>query len=166
MGITSKGKDAEELFIKITGAIEIADKARGDCNLDGNDVEVKFADGGTANQVRACKYIPLVVLSNEQWYVVPPNEIVAIAQYRAGQHGKNSFENLTITVSVLASRGFKTDRFELKQAVLAAVATGNKYPRLKAVMLDIPVQTKALANSQKELVCNVLREETNQTGGI
>jgi len=84
-GISRGGKEAEERFMAITGATPTARAALGDAVLDGTTVEIKHTKRTeTLNQVRAVKYIPLVVwVSGEDaWYVIPAHRIVAIVSDR------------------------------------------------------------------------------------
>ncbi len=62
-GISSGGADAESQFIALTGATQAPRAADGDAVLEGHLVEVKRASSATLNQVRATKYITLVVPS-------------------------------------------------------------------------------------------------------
>lgn len=61
MSITHDGTPTEARFRLITGACQAAARSDGDALLDGHLVELKYAAGGAVNQVRAVKYIPLVV---------------------------------------------------------------------------------------------------------
>ncbi len=72
-GISHGGRSAEDLFISLTGAQRVDKAALGDAVLEGRHVEVKHASSSTLNQVRAVKYIPLVVYHSPStaWYVVP-----------------------------------------------------------------------------------------------
>ena len=76
VGISSEGTDAEIRFRQLTGAKEADKNSDGDAVVDGTPVEVKKASKSTLNQVRAVKYIPLVVLDvrTGSWYVVPAHE--------------------------------------------------------------------------------------------
>ncbi len=60
-GISGGGRSAEAMFRELTGAEPSAEAAKGDATLEGYQVEVKRATSNTVNQVRAVKYIPVVV---------------------------------------------------------------------------------------------------------
>jgi len=105
-GISGGGRSAEELFRAITGAEQAARAADGDAVLEGTPVEVKRATKVTLNQVRALKYIPLVVhfQPRDEWYVVPAHVVVAAVSQRVrGQHTENPFESATMSVKSLGA---------------------------------------------------------------
>jgi hypothetical protein len=83
MGISGSGREAEDRFLELTGAERAPEAALGDAVVDGNVVEIKRATSTTLNQVRAVKFIVLVVYycPNEVdpcWYVVPAHWVVAV----------------------------------------------------------------------------------------
>jgi hypothetical protein len=105
-GISHAGKSAEERFRELTGAEKSPAAAMGDAVLDGIGVEIKKASSNTINQVRAVKYIPLVVLDDpsDQWYVVPAHEVVRqVAVKSRGQHTEIPFECATLSLKNVAS---------------------------------------------------------------
>lgn len=61
VGISRGGRSAEDLFRQLTGAQPAERAAQGDAVLEGHPVEVKRATNNTLNQVRAVKYLPIVV---------------------------------------------------------------------------------------------------------
>lgn len=106
MGISYEGKDVEIRYRDLTGASESPRAGLGDAVLDGHFVEIKAASKSTLNQVRAVKYIPLVVFHGptRQWYVVPPHVVVKLCCAKArGQHSENPFESSTLSLGNLGS---------------------------------------------------------------
>ena len=130
----------------------------GDAVLSGYAVEIKKASSNTINQVRAVKWIPLVVLdSNDgQWYVIPaPDVVVLVSQKKRGQHTENPFESATLSVKKI--RNYKTEKSELKSAVLGAVAQGKKYPILKRSMEKVLSDSRELAELSRSEVAIALK---------
>ena len=158
MGISKSGNRTEAALRKITGATK-ADKASlGDAVLSGYAVEIKKASSNTINQVRAVKWIPLVVLdSNDgQWYVIPaPDVVVLVSQKKRGQHTENPFESATLSVKKILH--YKTEKSELKSAVLGAVARGKKYPILKKSMEKVLSDSRELAELSRSEVAIALK---------
>ena len=150
-GISHGGDNAEVKFIALTGADKSIAAAQGDAVLDGHPIEVKQATKNTLNQVRAVKYIPLVVLyvPTEQWYVVPAHVVVAaVSQKRRGQHTENPFESATLNVNSLGAYRVD-DPAQLRERTLAAVLESAKYPELRDLMREILQESKDLAVSQR-----------------
>ena len=93
MGITNMGKTSEEKFCQLTGFTGNGLKgndARGDAvlwNYQGKDIFVETKKL-TLNQVRPNKYIPVVAhdVERDEWYVIPPDDIMKFALGRRGQH--------------------------------------------------------------------------------
>lgn len=87
MGITDSGLDSEELLCEHTGATLLPrGDALGDAILNGEVfIEVKKT---TLNQTRPNKYNVLVAHDNinNDWYVVPPDEVIRMTNGRRGQH--------------------------------------------------------------------------------
>ena len=84
MGISKSGKSAEESFRKITGASKSPKSSIGDAILCGYAIEVKKASSNTINQVRAVKWIPLVVRDDkhDEWYVIPAPDVVELVSLK------------------------------------------------------------------------------------
>lgn len=70
-GISFGGLSAQNKFLAITGATK-SRASEGDAVLEGHLVEVKQANSNTLNQVRAVKYLPIVVLyvPEDAWFVI------------------------------------------------------------------------------------------------
>jgi hypothetical protein len=123
-------------------------------------VEVKKTSSYTLNQVRAVKYMPLVVYSSteERWYVIPASEVVRqCAQERRGQHTENPFESATLSMRNLSAYAL-ADASALPAAVLSAVEEAQKYPALKELLDRVLADSTALAARSVEEVGAALRE--------
>lgn len=146
-GISNTGAAVEVEFRRLTGAVEAERAAYGDAIVEGHYVEIKKASSMTLNQVRAVKYITLVVYSaaERQWFVVPANEIVRqCSQKKRGQHTENPFESSTMSVRNLGQ--FVVDNpLDLKDRVLAAVEEAEAYPELNDLMKSVLEKSKQLA---------------------
>lgn len=156
-GISKSGKKAEELFRCHTGASKAPNK-HGDACLCGRLVEIKKASTTTVNQVRAVKYIPLVILDSrdDSWFVVPPDEIVRqVADKKRGQHTENAFESATLSLTRLL--GFRIGGpSQLKQATLKAIKRGDSHPELKNAMAEVLKKSKMLAVESRKSVLKLL----------
>lgn len=160
-GISRGGKEAEERFMAITGAAPAVRAALGDAVLDGVTVEIKHTKKtSTLNQVRAVKYIPLVVWvsSEDAWYVIPAHRIVAILSSRKrGQHTENPFESATLNLKQLTAHRLESET-ELAAAVASSSAESDEYPQLKQEMDRILDDARGSAKSDLERVSDVLAE--------
>lgn len=159
-GISGGGRKAEELYRAVTGADPAPRAADGDAVLEGNLVEVKQATKVTLNQVRAVKYIPLVVyfVPDDQWYVIPPHVVVAaVSQKRRGQHTENPFESATLNVNNLDAHRVD-DPANLRQATLDAIESSARYPELRDAMAQVLRVSKDLAEQSLERVRALLHD--------
>ena len=147
------------MYRDLTGASETERAALGDAVLDGNFVEIKKASSVTINQVRAVKYIPIVIYSTKEqtWYVVPAHQVVLQCSTRKrGQHTENPFESATLNLNKLGD--FKVDSpAELREATLAAVREAAGYPELKELMEKVLSDSKRLAAQSKDEVLAALQ---------
>ena len=145
----------------ITGAAPTDRAALGDAVLDGVTVEIKATKKTvTLNQVRAVKYIPLVVwfVAEDAWYVIPAHRIVAIVSGRKrGQHTENPFESATLNLKQLAEFRLSAEG-ELPQAVRKAAAESAAYPQLKDEMDRVLDDAKGHARADVERVTRTLRD--------
>jgi hypothetical protein len=160
VGISGEGNEAERRFRQLTGAKEADKNSDGDAVVDGVPVEVKKASTSTLNQVRAVKYIPLVVLDvrTDAWYVVPAHEIVRLVLPKArGQHNEIAFECSTLSITMLA-RFRVNDEKKLLGAVRTAISSAAKYPKLKAEMDRTLTAAKSLASETRNRVEALFRE--------
>src|SRR5438309_9017359 len=136
-GISGGGRSAEDLFRQLTGAGRAESAAVGDAVLSGHLVEIKSATKVTLNQVRAVKYLPLVVYfqPTETWYVIPPQVVVAMVSGKIrGQHTENPFESATLNLSTLSAYRVTDPEKNLGPATIRAVEQGDRYPELRKAM--------------------------------
>lgn len=154
-GISGGGRSAEVLFRRMTGAAPAERAAQGDALLDGRPVEVKRATTVTLNQVRAVKYLPLVVyhLPAEQWYVVPAHVVVGqVSRKRRGQHTENPFESATLSLKNLDAWKI-VDPGRLRDATVEAIAASDGYPELRAAKVRRkPRESRDLADASLQRV--------------
>ena len=143
----------------ITGASPTDRAALGDAVLDGVTVEIKATKKTvTLNQVRAVKYLPLVVwfAAEDAWYVIPAHRIVAIVSGRKrGQHTENPFESATLNLKRLTEFRLSGER-ELASAVADAAAESAAFPQLEQEMRRVLADAKDHARSDVERVSRVL----------
>ncbi len=160
-GISASGKEAERRFMAITGAAPCAKAALGDAVLNDITVEIKHTKKTTTlNQVRAVKYIPLVVwVSGEDaWYVIPAHRIVLEMSRRVrGQHTENPFESSTLNLNGFGEFRLDSDA-DLAAAVSRSAAESAAYPRLRAAMEEVLAQAKSQAAADTERVRRILDE--------
>ena len=147
-GISGLGRSTEQFFRDITGAGKPRKASLGDADFgDERYVEVKKASAGTINQVRALKYITLVVYSppKDEWFVVPACDVVRlVAGKRRGQHCENPFECAALSTAKLAD--FKVDPTGLRDATLGAIAKSEAHPDLRDAMHTIHMECRQLAD--------------------
>lgn len=151
------GNPAEQLFRELTGAEAAHTAALGDAILEGHYIEVKKAGSPTLNQIRAVKYLPLVVYRDPpgEWYVIPANVIVqSVALKKRGQHTEIPFESAVLTLT--AMEAYLVPAEGLRQAVLDAVAEGARYPELRAEMQRVLQAAQQLAQESTQRVKQVL----------
>lgn len=159
-GISGGGREAEELFLRLTGATKVAVSSEGDALLDGHLVEIKQATKNTVNQVRAVKYLPLVVYHRPTrvWYVLPAHEVVRrIAAKARGQHTEIAFECATLNLAGLSEFRLNEAR-DLRERTIQAIAESSKFPRLKTEMDSVRAQAIELAQESRRRVEAILRE--------
>ena len=159
-GISGGGRKAEDLFREFTGAGRTSSSAEGDALLDGSPVEVKRATKSTINQVRAVKYIPLVIYFDPEqaWYVVPAHAVIALVSRKTrGQHTENPFESATLSLANLSPYRIASGA-DLKEAVRTAVASSARYPQLRDAMRTVLDDSRALAADSVRRVHVLLAE--------
>src|SRR4051794_6395619 len=94
------GDSAEERFRRLTGANRVSRRAEGDARIGEFLFEVKFVGGReVVNQFRGEKWLTLIVLQKDVWYVAPPQDVARLAAVKPrGQHGANPFESARLSV--------------------------------------------------------------------
>lgn len=157
-GISGGGRSAEELFREITGAGPTRRAAEGDALLEGHPIEVKQASSVTLNQVRAVKYLPIVVryAPRDEWYVIPAHVVVvAVSQKQRGQHTENPFESATLNLNKLARWKIEGEQ-RLKSATLQAIADSEQFPMLREAMKDVLRESRELADESLRSIRELL----------
>jgi len=162
--ISHAGDAAEKRFRDATGAKK-PHKSVGDAELqDGTVVEVKTASSNTINQVRAVKYLPLVINDRrdgkDDWYVVPAHEVVRLVASKAakslarkrtprGQHTENPYESATLSMLHVEEKPLDTKvglGTALTDAVAKAVRESARYPAIEKQMRRVLEQSRTLAH--------------------
>ena len=94
-GITNEGKSLETLVLRLCLH---ARKNLGKSKNDDIEIEkdgMKFfieVKNNSWNQVRAIKYLPVVGCVNNQFYVMPPDQVLlAVSKKKTGQHTHDAF---------------------------------------------------------------------------
>ena len=144
-GIVESGQRAKERFIKLTGA-DPGPHKNGDLLLDGHLVAVRMASGGTVNQIRAVRYLPLAVWdeNEDRWYVLSADQVVKLVVGRAGQHGSNPLENQKRALSRIKQFQIDSDQ-DLRNEMLAAIERAARWQTLRRAMVDAEEDARAVA---------------------
>jgi hypothetical protein len=88
--------------------------------------------------------------------VIPaPDVVVLVSQKKRGQHTENPFESATLSVKKI--REYKTEKSDLKNAVLRAVNRGKKFPILRKSMEKVLSDSKELATLSRSEVAIALK---------
>lgn len=159
VGISGSGRSAEEAFRAITGAERPPRAAVGDAVLDGHLVEIKTAGSTTLNQVRAVKYLPVVVhyRPDDEWFVIPAHRVVqAVSAKRRGQHTENPFESATLNLSHFED--CRVPSSDLRVRTLEAVQESARYAPLQEAMEQIKTESVELAQRSRQRVLALLRD--------
>lgn len=163
MSISNSGDDVEVEFRQLTKAEKAPKASIGDALFGPNasPVEVKKASTTTINQVRAVKYITLVVKDTRtgKWYVVPAHEVVRlVSKKNRGQHTENPFESSTLSIRDLEKFVVQNEA-DLVQRVTDAIASADKFPTVKAAMDRILDDSKELAATALGAVRSLVAKE-------
>ena len=154
-GIAHAGEPAEALFCRLTGARATTKKASADAVLEGIEVEVKEASGGTVCQVRPIRGMPIVVWANGIWYVVPVRKLVDIATtLPRGQHTESAIECMAFPIGAIAE--CVCPETYLHDAVLRAVPS----PQERRELAECLVQMRSLVDTQRERLRTAFGLET------
>ncbi len=155
MGITNTGVDSEELLCQYTKATLLPrGDALGDAVLNGDIfIEVKKT---TLNQTRPNKYNVLVAhdTENNDWYVIPPDEVVRMTVGRRGQHTPDPMT--CVGLGRITSKKFTQFRIPnistLEKSIIDAYLKGQQNHVLKQFCADHKQQNEQrLVEVQKEL---------------
>ncbi len=165
-GISRAGTTSEERFIELTGATRAPKAALGDACLDGRYVEVKKATSTTINQVRAVKYLPLVIHRPanfdlevpERWWVVPAHDVVRLihAKNGRGQHTENAYESATLSTKHLADEHEVDAPKNLNARVIRAIRESDEHAQTRRAMEKIRDDAVALAHRAHDEVRQAL----------
>jgi hypothetical protein len=159
MGISGGGRSAEKAFRLLTGAMPAERAALGDAVLEGHLVEIKQATANTLNQVRAVKYLPIVIYytPTASWYVIPAHRVVArVARKIRGQHTENPFESATLSLREFADT-LVPDPSDLRDATIQAIAESDQYRELRDEMALILRSARESAADSRRRVTAVLQ---------
>jgi hypothetical protein len=164
-GISNQGRASESLFMELVpGSTRATSTSMGDASVvvDGQEtaVEIKKCDSstnGTINQIRAIKFIPMVVHnpSRNCWYVVPATELVryAIAKKR-GQHTEISFESMNLSLSQISH--FRCTSERLADALVEAIRFDWQHEALRQQMATLLRQLQTLATTSRDAAAALL----------
>lgn len=139
MGIANAGDSAEERFRRLTGAERVSRKSDGDARIGDLVFEVKFVGGPeVVNQVRAEKWLTLVVLHKDAWYVVPPQDVARLAAAKPrGQHGASPFESARLSVRSFTVDHLVSSEHDLRERALAAARAGEADVATRRALEDL-----------------------------
>lgn len=171
-GISNQGRDAEALFLGLVNSSRKArDAASGDAvvSVDGVDIaiEIKKCDSvnglsGTINQVRAIKFIPMVVYnpSVNLWYVVPATELVRVAAGKSrGQHTEIPFESMNMSLRQIVR--WRCTPADLDATVRSAIRFDRENRILGVAMVAMLADIKRACERHRSEVARLL--ETVET---
>ena len=170
--IRHEGDNAERIFRRLVKDSRLSpDPRRGDAQVlvDGewHFVEIKECHSNTINQVRAIKFIPLIIYSpenNRPWAVIPPHEVVNLVSAKSrGQHTEIPFESANLSLSQLPDN-FRCDDEDLEQKVLQAIRSGNDFAEVKETMMNPYSELVALNKRTKSRVAEIFRRKRYQAG--
>ena len=165
-GITNKGVDTEKKFCRITGFTQMrrgepkGDAFYEDCDGNRHYVEIKK---NTAAQVRAAKFIPLIVSDNDNesvWYVLSPmDQIVYAKNKKRGQHSESAFETCVIHKTYL--KNFCVHEKHLRKAVIDCIEKSNtpENREMKALLQEHIVQQSKHFKDTAALIDIVLEKK-------
>jgi hypothetical protein len=164
--IRNEGADAEQQFIRLVKGAEESDAdKKGDAivRLDGRAhyVEVKYTTSNTINQIRAIKFIPLVIYSPQlpvPWAVLPAHEVVRmVSEKNRGQHTELALESANMTLSSISS-SFRCRPQELSDTVHQALRAADRYPSLQQLLQDLITRLTSIKEEFREAVRLALAE--------
>ena len=144
-GITNTGRDAESRFRKLTGALPTPSASQGDAmvSVDGTwqAVEIKYCRGGTLNQVRPIRFLPVAAFDGECWYAIPANRLViAASQKTRGQHTEIPWESMTIALKDFMS--FRVEEAGLARQIAMSIREDRSRNDLLEAMKKLRVEIK------------------------
>jgi hypothetical protein len=164
--IRNEGADAERAFLSLVAQARDSDSAkRGDAiiSVDGADhyVEIKYVTSNTVNQVRAIKFIPLIIYSPQEarrWAVLPAQEVVRLVLHKdRGQHTEIALECANMTLTGVPMK-FRYNDEGLSGAVHAAIRGARKYSLLAAALPELLRDIRAINESYRKRIEAALNE--------
>jgi hypothetical protein len=167
--IRHEGDDAERSFLRLVrNSRQSPDPKQGDVVvlIDGNwrYVEIKQCQSNTINQVRAIKFIPLIIYSpgsTEPWVVVPPHEVVRLVAAKSrGQHTEIPFECANLSLNHLAD-DLRCGDADLEREVLEAVKEGDSFAAVRDAMTELHDELVRLSERTKQEVIEAFRQKGN-----
>lgn len=164
-GISNQGRASEAFFLELVPGSRKADStSMGDATVivDGAEtpVEIKKCDtatNGTINQIRAIKFIPMVVHnpSRNCWYVVPATELVRYSiRKERGQHTEISFESMNLSLSQISH--FRCRSEHLATTLQEAIRFDRQHEALRQYMASLLNQLKRLATGSRDSAAALL----------
>jgi len=163
--IRNEGKGAEQLLLQLVENSQDSDSSkRGDAIVTvdgvGSYVEIKYTTSNTINQVRAVKFIPLVIYSPQMplhWAVLPSNEVVRLVFEKArGQHTELALECANMSLSGIPVT-FRCSDEALSDAVHNAIREARKYSELKRKMDELLAELRGMETRYRAAVRDALR---------
>lgn len=165
--ISYSGYEAEAMFRRLVPFSKDSESpAKGDVRVVLGGVEhyvevksCKTRKGGTANQVRAIKYLPVVIHTptrETEWIVFPANVILGyVVQKARGQHSEVPFENATVGLGEW-TKEFSCSSADLPGRVMGAIFEARRYPGLKRSMDLLMYDLKRLSYRARDEVEQIL----------
>ena len=155
--IRHEGDTAKQLFRQLVpNSRQSSDIKRGDTEVLINGhwhyVDIKQCQSNTINQVRAIKFIPLIIFNGEGWYVIPPIDLVKIVALKSrGQHTEIPFECASLSIDHLDER-FRCNSRELYKRVLIAFDQSKNNMDMKEVMDNLLSELQTLNEQTKKQI--------------
>lgn len=164
-----EGSGAVKMLHQMVEGLGIPANARdGDVVLDGHAYEVKSTKLQMIAQVRAVKFIPLIIYQSarEEWYVMPPQDVVRmVAQKTRGQHTEIPFECAAVNLNAAGTEGWhrwqkwRTRPEDMPAAMRRAWRSGRQHKDLHMLMLETEQRARALAEETRQHVHRLLGDE-------
>ena len=122
-------------------------------------LEIKQCHSNTVNQVRAIKFIPLIILAPNlapRWVVLPPQEVVRLVAGRArGQHTEIPFESANLSLNGIPDR-FRCPDQELPQRVEEAIRGARRYAAVGAELARLQDSLEELKTEVRNRILQAL----------
>jgi len=164
MGITKSGDKTENLVESLCKNVKALKRGSplgdAECSaLSGKEfyIEIKKT---TLNQVRPYKYIPVVAYNSDDndWFVIPPDDILDMASSRKGQHTLNPFVCIGMgKVERLSAKGkptrwnkYHTTPSQLEGAIVSAFRKGESSKQKKMFAQKVLKDLKESVIAQKD----------------